>query len=659
MKKLTTILTVLLLAAPAITRAEATVDELQQKIAAITDQLQQLTEKVEAQQSPAESPPSATNSEVMAAINELREQVAAINEELNELSDTVDEEVEDLWESADASESHVALDRVTFTGDFRATADTLHYRDVTWNPGIKVNFTDFFNKVGASLMPGVEHPLGEMNVFVPDAESPLGFSFDPGASQGTALDNLFVDMFNNDPAQFNQLMGMMANYMMTGQEPGVGNYAMAQEPRISDINNDILYTTRLRLNLRAPIAKNMNFSGRLLMYKNWGDTTTSKVFDSWNAFTMDGTNGGSTTGDWLRVERAYFDWKDIGGTDFYLSIGRRPSTYGTPTNYRENEMRGGTPSGHLVNFNFDGITIGYHMEDLTGIEGMAVRFCYGQGYESEWGNGELFNQLETTSDTHLGGFNIDLLNNGKTFVSLTLFRAQDIVDGFKGTFAFPTQFVQLFAPTLYADVQKFPTFNFNTRYTPSTTIGSMNLAGIGFSREEDNGFVWFASVSLTQLQPNGQAGMFGGLGTDAVFEAKLSTSGEEVYMVPVGAEDDDSRTGYGVYAGIQVPVKSGKFGLEYNYGSKYWTPFTQAQDDPLGSKLATRGHVGEAYYIYEINSNAFITLGGLFYDFEYTGSGSPVGKPVKIEDVQSSLSYSLLPVVDTAWDLYAKISMRF
>ena len=64
-----------------------------------------------------------------------------------------------------------------------------------------------------------------------------------------------------------------------------------------DINNDILYDTRLRLNMKAKVWDNVKFAGRLAMYKNWGDSTGSKVFDSWNSFTMDGTNSGNTTGD--------------------------------------------------------------------------------------------------------------------------------------------------------------------------------------------------------------------------------------------------------------------------------------------------------------------------------------------------------------------------
>ncbi len=186
-------------------------------------------------------------------------------------------------------------------------------------------------------------------------------------------------MMNNAPGG-HVTLGLPAGSTVYGGARGVQKY---------DKDNDVLYTTRLRLGMKAKVWKNVGFTGRLLMYKNWGDSTGVKVLDEFNDVTMDGTDSGNTTGDWLRVERAYFDWHDIAGTTFYLSIGRRPSTYGPPLQFRENEMRGGTPSGHLVDFNFDGITIGYHMENLTGIEGQTLRFCYGQGYESDLGNGNL------------------------------------------------------------------------------------------------------------------------------------------------------------------------------------------------------------------------------------------------------------------------------
>ncbi|HKL49220.1 MAG TPA: DUF3373 domain-containing protein [Desulfuromonadales bacterium] len=508
-----------------------------------------------------------------------------LGQSLEEQVKELQEELEYISERVDRTERHTATDRITFTGDFRTKAHSVHYQDLTWSPGVTV--------------PG----MGSFSMFGP------GF-----------------------------------------------------QPEKKDLDNDILYTTRLRLNMKAKVYENVSFAGRLSMYKNWGDSTGVKVFDSWDAFTMDGTNSGNTTGDWLRVERAYFDWKNIAGSNFYLSIGRRPSTYGPPTQYRENEMRGGTPSGHLVNFNFDGITIGHKLGEITGVEGQVARFCYGQGYESQHGNGELFEGDDfATEDTHLGGFNLDLLNDGKNFLQLTAFAALDVTDGFKGTFAFPSQLMELFAPTINQDAQNFPNMNFVTRYQPSTTIGDIYLGGLGYAREEWSGLTYFASLGWTRLKPNGDAGMFGGMGSDEAYQLEdLDDDGIPETPVPTGeVVDDSTHDGYSIYAGLQVPAPLGKFGVEYNYGSKYWTPFTQAQDDIIGSKLATRGHVGETYYIFDVNPRMFIKLAGLYYDYEYTNSGSPVGAPQNVDEVQAGDAFSMLPAVDTAWDANASLTIKF
>ncbi|GIU37553.1 DUF3373 domain-containing protein [Shewanella schlegeliana] len=542
-------------------------------------------------------------------IADLKQQLEDITNELDDLNDRVDQ-----------NERHTALDRIELTGDFRTKAHSLHYRNVTWNPAIKVNFNDF----GAKAMAG---DFGMPN----DPSSPLG------------------KMMAADPN--------LAAAFQNGQLQGIMPYVLAPKT-VQDIDNDIFYTTRLRLNLKAKVWDNVSFAGRLSMYKNWGDSTGVQVFDSWRSFTMDGTNSGNTSGDWLRVERAYFDWKNINGSPLYLSIGRRPSTYGPPTQYRENEKRGGTPSGHLVNFNFDGATLGYKLGELTGVDGQVVRICYGQGFESQWGNGEMFGDI-VTKDTHLGGFNIDAINDGKNFLQFTLFGAKDVNDGFKGTMAFPTQLAGIFAPTMYQDMQKFSNFNFETRVQPSGVIGDMFLGGIGFAREEDNDLKWFISGGWTRAEGNGNAGMFGGMLSDAVFEAQLNADGSEIIMMAANAEDSDAKDGYGVYVGIQIPAPYGKVGFEYNYGSEYWTPFTQAQDDPIGSKLATRGHVGEAYYMFDINPRMFIKLAGLYYDYEYTGSGTPVGAPQDIDEVIAGTAYSMLPVVDTAFDINASLTVNF
>ncbi|GIU25656.1 hypothetical protein TUM4637_11220 [Shewanella hafniensis] len=555
----------------------------------------------------------------LAAPNDVQNETQKITELKQQLAD-ITEQLDDLNNRVDKTERHTSLDRLEITGDFRTKAHSLHYQDVVWSPAMKVNFNDF----GAKAMSGA---FGMPN----DLNSPLGKMMQANPDLAAAFQN--------------------------GMLQGVMPYVLAPKS-VQDIDNDIYYTTRLRLNLKAKVWDNVSFAGRLSMFKNWGDSTGAQVFDSWRSFTMDGTSSGNTSGDWLRVERAYFDWKKINGSEFYLSIGRRPSTYGPPSHYRENELRGGTPSGHLVNFNFDGATLGYNLGEITGVEGQVVRFCYGQGFESQWGNGEMFGDI-VTKDTHLGGFNIDAINDGTNFLQFTLFGAKDVNDGFKGTMAFPTQLAGIFAPTMYQDMQKFDNFNFVTRVQPSGVIGDMYLGGIGFAREEANDIKWFASLGWTRAEPNGNAGMFGGMLSDAIFEAELNSTGTEIIMVPKTSDDSDTKDGYGIYVGVQIPAPYGKFGLEYNYGSKYWTPFTQAQDDPIGSKLATRGHVAEAYYIFDINPKMFIKLAGLYYDYEYTGSGTPVGAPQKIDDVLAGLTYSMLPVVDTAFDMNASLTINF
>lgn len=446
------------------------------------------------------------------------------------------------------------------------------------------------------------------------------------------------------------MFGLPAGSTVVGLPDGVKKY---------DKDNDVLYTTRLRLGMKAKIWKNVGFTGRLLMYKNWGDSTGVKVLDDFNDVTMDGTDSGNTTGDWLRVERAYFAWHDIAGTPFYLSIGRRPSTYGPPLQFRENEMRGGTPSGHLVDFNFDGITIGYHMENLTGIEGQTLRFCYGQGYESDLGNGNLSTPRADTRDTHLGGFNFDALNDGTNFLQFTLFEALDVTDAFKGVAAVPSS---MLPANLSSAIP--PNFNIVTRIKATENIGNITLGGVGFTRQEDNGINWFLSFGWDHTDPNGRVSKsgFGGLMVDGS-PVPVQVGGDSINPIyqfqPIGKASTDSHDGYSIYAGIQVPAPLGKFGLEYNYGSKYWFAFTQAQDDVAGGKLATRGHAGEAYYIFDINPHMFLKLGAIYYNYQYSGSGVPVGAPQKVSDVQDGKAFSMFPVADQVWDGYASLTCSF
>jgi hypothetical protein len=518
----------------------------------------------------------------------------------------------DLEARIEKLERKSALDRIEFTGDLRTTVDSIdatlaeRYDGLALQKGM-VDTMFFYGATGQFPMGG----LDEVNGFIAQNYSQYLYF----------KDHLTFDQLKSNfgmfPAEAQQmLMGMLLP----------GTYVPEQSYK-----NEIAYTTRLRLNMQAKVMDNVSFTGRLSMYKTWGDSTGVQVFNGLpNSFTIDGTNVGTPNSDILRVERAYFDWKNINGSKWYLSIGRRPSTEGPPLHFRQNELRQGTPVGHVVNYQFDGITIGHPVGTGT------FRFCYGLGFEAGVGNGD---QLRTAADrledVHMGGFNWDVIHTDETHVQTTVMAALDVTDGFNGLIVMPYNVVT-------GDPVQAPVV---MRYTPSANLGNLYLANLLLEREE-MAFSWFASIGYSSSDADNVTTPFGGLFCDP-FETP---------------EDQD---GYSIYLGARVPVGSGFLGLEYNMGSEYWFNFTQGADDLVGSKLATRGNVYEAYYIKgfsqglgraKINFKASFT----YYDYEYTGSGWQVGKPKEIDaDSMMTVPISAFPTFKDATDLRLSLLMKF
>ena len=69
---------------------------------------------------------------------------------------------------------------------------------------------------------------------------------------------------------------------------------------------------------------------------------------------FDGTLGHIPSSNYVNVDRAYATWSNIADQDLWFSVGRRPSTNGSPSHLRYNMSspgRGGIPS-LLVSYNF-------------------------------------------------------------------------------------------------------------------------------------------------------------------------------------------------------------------------------------------------------------------------------------------------------------------
>ena len=79
--------------------------------------------------------------------------------------------------------------------------------------------------------------------------------------------------------------------------------------------------------MHAKVSDDVTFDGRLAMYKPWGASTQVPIFNGQpNTIAFDVNSPGVPSSEQVRVERAYFSWRNMFGTEAYLSLGRRPST---------------------------------------------------------------------------------------------------------------------------------------------------------------------------------------------------------------------------------------------------------------------------------------------------------------------------------------------
>lgn len=488
-----------------------------------------------------------------------------------------DDKIKDLDRRITKNERDNALQRVRIGGDYRFEAHSIRSTIPAHYDGMKLQNLLVKTMFAMNVLGRPPASISEIN--------------------STIAGNYSNYQFFTSNLTFNQLKQSMANFPAPMQQQLMGMLMPETYVPETKANNKILYTNRLRLRLDSDVAENMHFSARLSMYKVFGDSTGVQVFNGQpSSMNVDGTTAGVPNSDQLRVERAYFSWNKIGGSKFFLSIGRRPSTSGPPLQFREDEPRGGTPSGALIDYQFDGITFGYNLSDKT-----ILRICYGLGYESGFGNGDLIKMpQDRLKDVHFLGGNIDLWSSENMLIQATVARAFDVTDGFNGLVVMPNN--PLTGDTVGAPVVM--------RFTPSTNLGAINLAGLTFSRKIRH-LDFFGSVNYVGLRPVNVTTPFGGMMSDP-FETPQNHNGTMFYAgVRYGFGEDDKT----------------KFGFEFNRGSKYWFNFAQAEDDIIAPKTNTRGEVYEVYLTHRIN-NRFILKGDyIYYNYRYSGSGWHIGAP--------------------------------
>jgi hypothetical protein len=128
----------------------------------------------------------------------------------------------------------------------------------------------------------------------------------------------------------------------------------------------------------------------------------------------------------------------------------------------------------------------------------------------------------------------------------------------------------------------------------------------------------------------------------------------------------ESQTGYSYWIGTQFPSlisDAGRWGVEFNHGSKYWRPITYGEDTMIGSKIAARGDAYEVYFTEPLVKDILtFQLRYTYINYNYTGSngffGEGSGTPVAISDVPNGTAMGA-NVVDKAQDIRAYIRYKF
>lgn len=582
-------------------------------------------------------------------------------------------DINDLEERISVTERHTATDKVSLGIDFRTQAIAAHYKDVRGLPEWSSAMMQLWafdrlavdgTKIGGNPLPAGSSSYTFNPAFLQKYGATLQPMFPAMVSLGFVNSNstAFLDMNANSTYDANADLPILGNNSLGNPHFsgifGTADLAKYQgmfksiAPQKYNSNNDVMFTNRLRVNLDSKINDNLSFSGRLTMYKTWADASGVKFYNgNMNTMNMDGNDVSVPTDDLLKVERAYFVYKNRWGkVDWHLSFGRRPATAGAPLELKEHSEVGGSPLAHIINWQFDGASWGFELEELTKITGASFKLCYGVGFESGVGNSYSLSSQNDVKDVHMLGFIAKLYDDKKTKAMINYAHAFDITDGFTGTVIMPFTINAL-------DIDGNGTFDeyylnpnwggYVSRMQATANIGSMDMANILFqSKVKDINYFVSAAISKTDPDGTSKNPMMQFMGQDAL----LNDNGGQ-----------ESKTGYSIWAGVKAPINltKGYLGLEYNHGSKNWFNFTGAEDNVVASKLAVRGDVYEVYYIQPIvgKNNFFMTFGAQFYDYDYTNSGSPLGAPKKISDV-SALD-SLMPVVDKINVYYASVTYRF
>ena len=415
----------------------------------------------------------------------------------------------------------------------------------------------------------------------------------------------------------------------------------------SKSENDALLTNRLWLGAKYKADDNSSFFGKLSYNKAFGDTADHSQSNTNPGYAnFDWVTNENATDNTIKLKEAYWLYtkERLFGADipWSASVGRRPSTDGLPINIR-NDQAANSPLSHTVDVEFDGFSIKFDTENVTGFTGSWLKICGGRGLTNATPRFDMFKPAYSTDDEK--NVDVDMLgfiavpyDNGQYSVHMNYAKAWNLI-GYDGNDISNTSpFMAAYAtyrnnPTnqnAAALQMAMPEFNDVGDIEFATILFKTEGIGNGISDYLDNS-VAFASFAASKTNPN-SLGMLG---------------------------STDSETGTSVWLGVNAPCPilpdSAKVGLEWNKGSKYWRSMTYGEDTYAGSKIATRGQAWEVYRTQKLTDALSFGLSYVYMKYDYTGSNSffgADGTPMTMAEAGDS-------AIESAQDIRAYMRYKF
>ncbi len=375
--------------------------------------------------------------------------------------------------------------------------------------------------------------------------------------------------------------------------------------------NPSLLSTRLYLNMKSSPTPKLTFTGQVAMYSTWGGNNLSM-----DPSIKDWEVSSKATDTTFRLRRAYFVYSDSlldGKLPYSFSVGRRPSTDGFLANYREGDKEPGSPLAHITNMEVDAAMVKLTTENYIPLEGSYLKLVYGRAH------------------------------NG-------VMQANDALKGYAPYAAYKDLGSGVEDKNVNFFVAIFDAYNdgqYDLMMQHATIFNTKGMLENGTAKKAGAGRALLDAISL---QVNGVGNEINDFLDNTTLFASFATS---YYMPAHGYKllgSTSKKYGYSYWFGAVFPdmiTENGKIGLEYNHGSKYWTPMTWAEDTAIGSKIAVRGDAYEAYWNFNLFGIPNFT-GQLRYTYlqhDYTpnircsGWVAPKDVDIEAEDFRFYLRY--------------------